>query len=161
MNDAHDNAAIDAAIGAAYRADREVNPGKYEKSDWEKVVSGTADASPRPECEHTDISWHGLRGECQDCGENVSPTFATATATLDMYASIRALATQYGFAYAQRMNNASRPGDEWSRANMECDMVSNVLAQKIGQFGQYGLPIALAAMMDSAAEAHELLRSRP
>jgi hypothetical protein len=34
----------------------------------------STDNEPEPPCDHLFVSWHGSRGECQDCGETVEPT---------------------------------------------------------------------------------------
>lgn len=51
-------------------------PGGNENwRDWERKTELYLRSLLAAECSHRDISWHGSRGECQDCGQNIPPTY--------------------------------------------------------------------------------------
>lgn len=47
-----------------------------------------------PNCTHNYISWHGSRGECQDCGEIVSAPNQEVDAILDAWFTQREIDNQ-------------------------------------------------------------------
>ena len=53
-------------------------------TDKIRVVADSGDDYPSV-CLHQFISWHGSRGECQDCGENV--TIMNSQDLLDLWAA--------------------------------------------------------------------------
>jgi len=51
-------------------------PGGHENwHDWERKTELYLRSLLSAECSHRDISWHGSRGECQECGENIPLTY--------------------------------------------------------------------------------------